>query len=111
MTGAGDLQWKVQVRRLTTSDDGFTSAAGIWADLGDRIPAEKTDVSDGERWRAGEVATAIMSRFRLRWSSFTAGITPKDRLVCDGREYEIVGLKEIKRRAWLEITGVARSDG
>ncbi|WP_353474788.1 head-tail adaptor protein [Salipiger sp. H15] len=104
------LDREVQVLRRVTGDDGFTSELGDFAALGAPVRAKRTDVSDGERWRAGEVAASIMSRFLVRWSPFTAGITPKDRLTCDGLEFDIVGLKEVKRRHWIEITGSARTD-
>lgn len=110
MTKWSDLDRKVQFRRQQASDDGFTSSAGVFADLGDPVPALRMDVSDAERWRAGEVAASIMTRFRVRWSTFTAGITPKDRLTFEGFEYDIVGRKEIGRRQWIEITGTARVD-
>ena len=105
-----DLDREVQFLRRGAGDDGFTSDAGPFAPHGEPVRAKRLDVSDGERWRAGEVASSIMSRFRVRWSPFTAGITPKDRLTCEGLTFDIVGLKEVKRRQWIEITGSARLD-
>ncbi|MHC9236980.1 head-tail adaptor protein [Pseudooceanicola sp. 502str34] len=107
---ASALQGSIQVRRRTASDDGFTSAAGDFADLGTPVRAERTDLSDAERWRAGEVAASVMARFLVRWSPFTASITPKDRLISEGQDFAIVGLKEVARRQWIEITGSARAD-
>jgi SPP1 family predicted phage head-tail adaptor len=108
---AGRIDRRIQFRRYTTSDDGFTSGDKTWADHGSPVWASKTDVSDAERWRAGEVAAQITTRFMVRYSTFTSGITPKDRLVCDGVTYEITGIKEGEgRRQWLEITAAARAD-
>jgi SPP1 family predicted phage head-tail adaptor len=67
-------------------------------------------VSDGERWRAGEVAAHITARFTVRWSQFAAGITPKDRLIYKDAEHDIFSVKEIGRREWIEITAAARAD-
>lgn len=73
--------------------------------------AAKRDLSDGERWRAGEVQAHITTRFVLRWSPFTAGIDPRDRLVCEGVTYEIVGAKDgAGRRRVIEFTCAARND-
>ena len=105
-----DLDREVQFLRRGAGDDGFTSDAGDFAAHGDPVRARRMDVSDGERWRAGEVASSVMARFRVRWSPFIAGITPKDRLTSEGLEFDIVGLKEIERRKWIEITGSARLD-
>lgn len=107
---AGKLDSLVQFRRATTTDGGF-GVSETWADHGSPVWAEKKDVSDGERWRAGEVAAHITCRFVVRWSEFARAITPADRLVCDGVEYNIAGIKEVgTRRAWLEITAAARAD-
>ena len=105
--GSGKLDRRVQFRRATLADDGFTQAP-TWADLGSPVWAQKTEVSDGERWRAGEVAAHISCRFLVRYSVFSSGITPVDRLTCEGREYDISGIKEIDRKRMLEITAAAR---
>lgn len=107
---AGALDRRVQLRRAAMVDDGVAPRE-VWADHGAPVWAAKKDISDGERWRAGEVQAHVTTRFTLRWSSFSAAITPKDRLRCDGLEYEIVGIKEgAGRRRWLELTCAARTD-
>lgn len=84
---------------------------GAFVNHGVPVWAHKSDVSDGERLRAREVQAVVSARFVVRWTPFTAGITPKDRLICDGPEYEIVGVKEAAgRRRWLELTCAARND-
>ena len=106
---AGRRDRSVQFRRATLAHDGLSSAE-TWADHGSPQWASKRDVSDGERYRAGEVAASLTARFQVRYSIFTAGITPKDRLECEGRTYNIVGIKEIGRREGLEITAAVRVD-
>lgn len=109
MSGAGDLDRRVQFRRATLVDDGFQQVE-TWGNHGNPVWASKTDVSDGERWRAGEVGASITTRFVVRSSTFTRDLTPKDRLICDGPEYDISGIKEIGRRDRLEITASVRVD-
>lgn len=106
---AGPLDRRVQFLRLTLVDDGLSSAE-TWAEHGSPVWASKKDVSDGERWRAGEVFANITTRFQVRYSAFSEGITPKDRIVCETVEYDIVGKKEIGRREGYEITAAARAD-
>jgi SPP1 family predicted phage head-tail adaptor len=106
----GQLDRRIQFLRATASDDGIAQDE-TFSNHGSRVWAQKKEISDGERWRAGEVAAHITARFVVRWSRFTAGITPKDCLVCEGRNYDITGIKEIEgRRQWLEITTAVRID-
>lgn len=67
----------------------------------------KRDVSDAERFAAGSTRAVITTRFQARWTAFTASIDTADRLECEGRVYEIIGVKEIGRRQLVEITGKA----
>ena len=106
------LDRRVQFRRKALVNDGFGFTES-WANHGQPVPASKEDVSDGERWRAGEVSAHVTTRFVIRWSAFADGITPADRLVFEGLEYDISGIKEPKgtRRKWIELTAAARNDG
>lgn len=106
---AGALDRRVQFRRAALVDNGLERVE-TWADYGSHVWAARKDVSDAERLRAHEVQAHITTRFTVRWSPFTAGVTPKDRLVEAGREYDISGIKEIGRREFLEITAAARAD-
>lgn len=106
---AGALDRRIQFRRFTMTDDGFTTVEA-WADHGSPVWASRRDVSDRERMAAMEVAAMITTRFHVRYSSFTAGITPKDRLTCEGVEYDITGIKQMGRRDGFEITASARAD-
>lgn len=107
---AGKLDRRVQFRRFTLVDDGFGQTE-VWADHCSPQWASKKDVSDGEKFRASEVSASITTRFVVRYSAFTADLTPKDRLTCEGLEYNISGIKEGKgRRQWLELTCSARTD-
>jgi head-tail adaptor len=106
---AGSLDRRVQFRRGQISDDGFASVE-TWADYGSPVSAARQFVSDRERVQSGQVAAVMMARFTVRWSPFTAGISPKDRLTCEGVEYDITGIKENGRRVGVEISASARAD-
>ena len=111
---AGRLDRRIQFLRAEKSDNGL-NVVDNW-DLpgalhGSPVWASKSDISDGERWRAGEVQAHVTTRFTVRWSLFTAGIDPRDRLVCEGETYEIVGAKDgAGRRRYREFTCARRSD-
>lgn len=112
---SGEMDRRVQFLRGSLQDDGFNTEL-VWTDvvtdaIGPKLWAKKTDISDGEKWRASEVAASITTRFVLRWSAFTADITPKDRLICEGVTYDISGKKEVGgQRDRFEITASGRTD-
>lgn len=105
-----NLDRRAQFLRATLSDDGFAQVE-TFAPFGAAQPARKRDVSDGERMRAGEVQAMLMTRFLIRYSAFTAGLVPQDKLICEGLSFDIVGIKQTDaRRKFIEITAVARTD-
>uniref|UniRef100_UPI0040483DEA phage head closure protein n=1 Tax=Yoonia sp. TaxID=2212373 RepID=UPI0040483DEA len=106
MGGAGKLDRRIQFRRYTMTDDGF-SKVETWADYGTSVWASKKDVSDAERMRAGEVSAVLTARFEVRSSSFTRGLTAKDAVSYRGVAYNIFGIKEFGRNNRLEITAGA----
>jgi SPP1 family predicted phage head-tail adaptor len=110
MTATGDLDRRVQFRRATLSDDGLQETEAF-RNHGTPVWASRKDASDAERVRAAQVQATLTTRFVVRWSFFTVDLTPKDRLVCEGTEYDITGIKEAgARHEFLEITAAARSD-
>ncbi|EYD71585.1 hypothetical protein Rumeso_04986 [Rubellimicrobium mesophilum DSM 19309] len=106
---AGQLDRRVQIRRATLADNGLEQAE-TWADHGAPLWASYAPVGDAERWAAGQMQATRMARFTLRWSPFSADIDAKDRLTFDGREWTILGAKEIGRRVSVELTAVAGAD-
>lgn len=108
------LDRRIQFRRAASQDDGLSTVA-VWFgnerdNHGDPVWASRHDVSDGERARAGAVEASLMTRFRIRWSTFARDITPADRLVCEGQIFEITGIKQVDRQRWLELSCTLRAD-
>lgn len=103
---AGKLDRRIQFQRYSLTDDGFQKVED-WASHGSPVWASKKDFSDGERMRADEVSAVLNTRFEVRSSSFSRGLTPKDRLTYNGVTFEIFGIKEIGRNNRLEITAGA----
>lgn len=104
MIEAGKLDRRIQILRAGSLDDGLQVRTDVFAPIGSRIWASFTPISDSERFRADSVWQDMTARFRVRYSGFTAGITAKDRLVCEGATYAIGGIKEVGRREGFEIT-------
>jgi len=87
--------------------DAFGGQAEGWTDISQKEWAEKSDVSDGERWKAGEIAAQVTTRFKVLSNANTRAITPANRITLDGVTYDIFGIKEIGRKLGLEITAGA----
>jgi SPP1 family predicted phage head-tail adaptor len=107
---AGRMDRRVTLRRATTAPDAFNTPIETWSDLA-TVWAEARPISDRERLAAAEVAASITHRFTIRWSTSMADLSPRDRLIFDGRDHDITAVKEIGRRDGIEITASARSDG
>ncbi|MGY9046066.1 hypothetical protein P775_14235 [Puniceibacterium antarcticum] len=102
------LDRALQIRRATLADDGY-SKTEVFADFGAPIRGGKVEVSDGERWRAAQVGASISARFTVRRTEFTVQLGPQDRILCEGREYEITGIREHSQdpRRFYEIAATA----
>lgn len=110
MAQALKLDSRISFRKAEKFDDGLTEVDGF-GDPGPEVWAGKVDVSDAERLRAGQVSSTLTRRFVVASMALTRAITPKDRLVYDGVDYEIYSIKEIGIRWRLEITaGAERVD-
>lgn len=104
------LDRKITLERFNyTTDSGSGEQVKTWSALA-TVWASKRDVSDSERVASAEVSAEIGTRFQIRWDSSWSDLNPKDRVVYDGRTYDIVGVKELGRREGLEISAKARAD-
>lgn len=106
---AGALDRWLTLQKRTVADNALGEEAETFVDLA-TVKASKTDVSDAEKVRAQQVGAEITTRFQIRWSVNWSDLNPKDRVTCDGRAYEVTGVKEIGRRDGIEITACARAD-
>ena len=100
----GDLDRRIQFLRAGVIDDGYQERRGSYEPHGGRVWAGRRFVRDAERYAASTVGVDAVARCTVRYSTFTAQITHRDRLVCEGRTYGIVGIKELGRRVGFEIT-------
>ena len=107
---AGKLDRRVQFLRLVPGNDGYGNVVEAWANHGSPVWASKKPLSVSEQLRAEQVGSHITTRFVVRYSAFTAGITAVDRFTSQDVLYRIVGIKEKDRMAYLEIDAEARTD-
>lgn len=103
-----DRDIRIERRQLTF--DAYNQPVEAWVTLATVI-ASKIDLSDEEKLRAAQVGASITTRFQIRWEPAVADVNATDRIVLDGRVYDIVGVKEIGLRIGLEISATAAADG
>ncbi len=101
MPPSGALDRRVVIRRAAAVRDQYGQQIKTWSDAA-TVWAAIEWIKDGERWRAGERGVDVAARLTLRWKAGV--VASQDRVVIDGDEYEVVGLKEIGRRRALEVT-------
>lgn len=106
-SGARDRRITLQRGSSTPSDYG--DPVTTWAPLA-TVWAQVTPVSDRERFAAAQTVAEITHRFAIRYGAAWADFSPADRLIYQGRVYDVAAVKEIGRREGLEITARARTD-
>jgi SPP1 family predicted phage head-tail adaptor len=105
---AGKLDRWVTILRLTrTGTNEVNEPVETWAVVA-TVSAQQRPDRGSERFAASQVGGTAVMTFHLR---FRADLTDQDRLLYEGRTYEIVAPpREIGRRVVSEIDAVARAD-
>lgn len=101
------LNRRVQFRRFAGVDDGFQFVR-TWSDLGSLIWAGRQDLTAVEKVAGGWIEASVVTQVFVRSSPFARGITVKDRLICDGLDFDIQGIRAQGQRGLLIMTAVAR---
>lgn len=109
MIRAGALDRQLTIYRRTIAKNNLNEDIETFIALA-TVAASRKDVSDSEKVAAQQVGAEISTRFQVRWSVLLSDLDPKDRCRCDGRTFEIVGVKELGRREGIEISATARAD-
>ena len=86
--------------------DGYGESVPNWK-LFVRMFAKRVDVRDAKKFATGQVSGSVMSHFTVRSSVKSRLVIPKNRLLHDGKHWQIHGIKEVAkapRHRFLEIT-------
>lgn len=112
MPGAGKLDRRITIERVASVPNTYNEPVETWSVL-ITVWAQRKDVSNSEKLAAGEVGSALNSRFVIRSSSITRTVTPVDRINYDQAIWNIQGVKETLegQNRFLEITAARRTDG
>jgi SPP1 family predicted phage head-tail adaptor len=99
---AGMLQTTVQFQRKTRTPNGTGGFTEVWAAIaGAPTLAHVKALSGFERLQADRVNASTKERLVCR---YFAGLLPADRVVIEGRAYNITFINDVERRKrWYEI--------
>lgn len=95
-------------RQGPDTDDGYTTVPGAWEPYAENIPARRVIRGGDERFANAQNAATQITVFYTRWSPELAQVSPQDRIVHEGRNYELSRpVQELGRRDEIEWTTIA----
>lgn len=100
---AGKLDRRITLLRSIDTVTPFGDTEQTWVES-NAVWASYTPLSDGERLRNGQTLASTTARFVIRWCLASAELLPSERLIFDGSTYQILGIKDISRREYRELT-------
>ncbi len=105
MVAIGEMRRRITIQRFgyTVEPEGtvvenWTEVATVWAARG--------DLSDSEKLAGYGPVSTLVTRFTVRDTAVSRGFLAEDRVLHDGREWEVTGIKETRdgQGRFLEIT-------
>lgn len=97
------------MRAGSATTNGLNEKVKTFVEFG-KFWSERLQQRPIESWKAGQTAAQVERVFRVRYTNRTATISPSDRLICDGREFEIIGVTEVERREDIQIVAIAYTE-
>lgn len=106
---AGDLKYRIVVERYTVTEDPLGGETKTWAEF-TRPYAAITFGTGRERREAAQESASAPATFHVRRNTKTKTISPADRIVFDGSEWDIASSVPSKAfREGIDITAVRRT--
>lgn len=105
---AGKLDRRIIIERASVTALPSGEPVESWSPIA-TVWAQARPVRGDERFAARQlVGTAVMT-FHMRYRADLA-LTVKDRIIYDGKTWDILDIREIGRRVVMEIDAKARAD-
>jgi len=106
---AGDLDRSIVIQSKTVTQDAFGQDVETWTKIhtATTLAAGVLPVRGGERFTAQQTIGKGMVTFRVRWRD---DVTVLNRIVYDGRNWDIHDVRPLGRREGLEIDASARAE-
>ena len=106
MIRAGQLDRRITLQHETESQDATGEPIKTWAAV-DTVWAQYVPLRGAELFGAKQLRAEADSKFRIRYRS---DVTPENRIVWGGRNWDIVSVSEIGRQEGLDIVAFARAE-
>lgn len=106
---AGALDRRITIRRLSPTQSGSGEEADSFLPLA-TVWAEKRENSGSERFANQQTVGKAFVTFRFRWSQTVKEVSVKHQIEFDGRNFDIVAVREIGRREGIEVDCLVRSE-
>ena len=94
--GSGNFSRRATFQRMTQSDDGYGNTAISWDDLM-TVWADVRETPGKEMLAAGRIAAPRTATVRIRRSTNAMALTEADRMLLDGRPWNIRSIAEVGR--------------
>lgn len=107
-TRSEDLDRRLEIQRKTVTQSSSGEPVETWATLA-TVWAQKLPDRGQERHATRQLVGSAVMMFRTRYRADLA-LTVQDRLVFDGKTWDIHDIREIGRRVFTEIDATARAD-
>ena len=106
---AGDLDRSVIIQAVTVTQNAFGEPVETWVKIhaAATIAAAIKPQRGGERFTSQQVVGKAITTFRIRHRT---DVTVLNRIVYDGKTWDIHDVRELGRREGLEIDASARSE-
>ena len=105
---AGKLDRRITIQRLSRTYNADRQPVETWCGWR-RVWASRRRASANERLAGGQVTAQITDVFEVRLEPEVEDVSTKDRLLCDGRAYDIVEVS-VQGNDGLMIRATARAD-
>lgn len=109
MLGAGDLKWRIDLETRTGDADAGGAPVPQYAPLQAGTPAKYMPKSGGEVWVGTGPTPQQEAEFTVRFSNSVSSLKAKDRLLFEGRSWDILDVRPEGYRQWLVITAKLRN--
>jgi SPP1 family predicted phage head-tail adaptor len=102
----GPLDRRLTLQSKQTALDASGQPIETWSTVAE-IWGQIVPQRGAERFAAQQIVGHAVTTFRIRWR---AGVSVLNRLLYDSKIWDILDVREVRRREALEIDGSARSE-
>jgi SPP1 family predicted phage head-tail adaptor len=100
---AGALDRRLTIQRATTTPNAFNEPVASWTDVA-TVWAQPRPNRGAERFAAQQIVGQGMMTFQIRYRT---DVRVTDRILYQGRIWNVLDVREVGRRAITEIDAVA----